>query len=110
MVAWHTTGVKTIEDGPARSSRSGRLGPTPRALYAQAMNALLGTKFKIITGYPGGAEINLAMEKGEVDVRGSNSWSSWKGTRPQWLAREEDQLPGADRPRARSLTCRTCRC
>jgi hypothetical protein len=36
-------------------------------------------------GYPGGNDINLAMEKGEVAVRGSNSWSSWKATRPEWL-------------------------
>jgi tripartite-type tricarboxylate transporter receptor subunit TctC len=49
------------------------------------MNALLGTRFKIILGYPGGNEINLAMERGEVDGRGSNSWASWKATRPQWL-------------------------
>ena len=40
-------------------------------------------------GYPGGADINLALEKGEVDVRGSNSWTSWKGTKPQWLAEKK---------------------
>jgi len=49
------------------------------------MNALLGTKFKIILGYPGGNDINLAMEKGEVAGRGSNSWAAWKSTRPNWL-------------------------
>jgi tripartite-type tricarboxylate transporter receptor subunit TctC len=50
------------------------------------MNALLGTRFKIIIGYPGGNDINLAMERGEVDGRGSNSWASWKATRPHWIA------------------------
>jgi hypothetical protein len=50
------------------------------------MNALIGTRFKIILGYPGGNDINLAMERGEVDGRGSNSWASWKATRPHWLA------------------------
>src|SRR3954464_8774643 len=49
------------------------------------MNALLGTKFKIITGYPGGNDVNFAMERGEVGGRGSNSWASWKATRPEWL-------------------------
>ena len=48
------------------------------------MNAFLGTKFKIVTGYPGGNQINLAMERGEVQAR-NNTWSSWKATRPQWL-------------------------
>ena len=42
------------------------------------MNALIGTRFKIILGYPGGNEVNLAMEKGEVDGRGSASWALWK--------------------------------
>jgi hypothetical protein len=49
------------------------------------MNALIGTRFKIITGYPGGNEINLALEKGEVAVRGSNAWGAWKATRADWL-------------------------
>jgi hypothetical protein len=49
------------------------------------MNALVGTKFKIVFGYPGGNDINLAMERGEVDGRGSNSWGSWKGTKPDWI-------------------------
>jgi tripartite-type tricarboxylate transporter receptor subunit TctC len=49
------------------------------------MNALLGTRFKVILGYPGGNDINLAMERGEVDGRGSNSWTSWKTTRPDWV-------------------------
>jgi hypothetical protein len=50
------------------------------------MNALLGTKFKIVLGYPGGNDVNLALERGEVEVRGSNSWTSWKATRPDWVA------------------------
>jgi hypothetical protein len=49
------------------------------------MNALLGTKFKVVVGYPGGNDINLAMERGEVAGRGSNAWASWKSTRPDWL-------------------------
>jgi hypothetical protein len=53
------------------------------------MNALLGTKFKIIIGYPGGNDVNLAMERGEVHGRGSNSWMSWKATRPEWLTEKK---------------------
>ena len=61
------------------------------------MNALLGTKFKIILGYPGGNDINLAMERGEVGGRGSNSWASWKAHPARLAEGEEDQHPGADR-------------
>jgi tripartite-type tricarboxylate transporter receptor subunit TctC len=54
--------------------------------YPAALNALAGTKFKIVSGYPGGNEMNLAMERGEIGGRGSNAWASWKSTKPQWLA------------------------
>ena len=54
--------------------------------YPTAMNALAGTKFKIVTGYPGGNDVNLAMEKGEVGGRGANSWASLKSGHPEWIA------------------------
>jgi tripartite-type tricarboxylate transporter receptor subunit TctC len=40
-------------------------------------------------GYPGGNDVNLALERGEVEVRGSNSWTSWKATRPDWIAEKK---------------------
>jgi hypothetical protein len=64
----------------------GATGGSTSSQYPKAMNALLGTKFRIILGYPGGNDINLAMERGEVDGRGSNSWQSWKSTRAHWIA------------------------
>jgi hypothetical protein len=48
-------------------------------------NNLLGTKFRIVTGYPSGGDINIAVERGEVDGRGSDSWASMKSTHPDWL-------------------------
>jgi len=83
--AWHTSGIKTLEDAKRQEVPTGATGGSTSSQYPKAMNALLGTKFKIITGYPGGNEINLALEKGEVAVRGSNAWGSWKATRPDWL-------------------------
>jgi hypothetical protein len=58
-------------------------------VYPAALNKLVGTKFKIVTGYPGGNDVNLAMEKGEVGGRGSNSWASWKSGHPQWIAEKK---------------------
>jgi tripartite-type tricarboxylate transporter receptor subunit TctC len=43
---------------------------------------------KIVTGYQGGNDINLAMERGEAHIR-SNSWSSWKTTRPDWITEKK---------------------
>jgi tripartite-type tricarboxylate transporter receptor subunit TctC len=88
-VAWHTTGIKTIEDAKRREVTVGATGGSTSSQYPKAMNALLGTKFRIILGYPGGNEVNLAMERGEVDARGSNSWTSWKATRPDWIAEKK---------------------
>src|SRR5919107_3835900 len=72
-VTWHTSGVKTIEDAKAREVTMGATGGSTSSQYPKAMNSVLGTKFKIITGYPGGNDINLAMERGEVQGRGSDS-------------------------------------
>ena len=83
--AWHLSGIKTLEDAKLREVPTGATGGSTSSQYPKAMNALLGTKFKIITGYPGGNDITLALEKGEVAVRGSNAWGSWKATRPDWL-------------------------
>jgi tripartite-type tricarboxylate transporter receptor subunit TctC len=84
-VTWHTSPVKTIEDAKKIEVPIGATGNNTSAQFPKAMNALVGTKFKIVFGYPGGNDINLAMERGEVAGRGSNSWGSWKGTRPDWI-------------------------
>ncbi len=88
--SWHTTNIRTIQDVMVREHVVGATGfASGSYLYPFALNALVGTKFKIVTGYPGGNDINLAMERGEVGGRGSNSWASWKSTRPQWLAEKK---------------------
>jgi tripartite-type tricarboxylate transporter receptor subunit TctC len=50
------------------------------------VNGVLGTKFRIVRGFPGGNEIKLAMLRGEVSGRCGWSWSSVKATEPDWLA------------------------
>lgn len=88
--SWYTTGIRTIQDVMQRELVVGATGIASGSyLYPHALNTLVGTKFKIVTGYPGGNDINLAMERGEVGGRGSNSWASWKSTRPQWLAEKK---------------------
>ena len=85
VVTWHTSPVKTIEDAKKTEIAIGATGFNTSSQYPQVLNTMVGTKFKIILGYPGGAEINLAMENGEVGGRGSNSWSSWKASKPDWV-------------------------
>jgi hypothetical protein len=54
-------------------------------IYPAVLNALVGTRFKIINGYTGTNDSNLALERGEVDGRGGGAYSSLVSTRPQWL-------------------------
>jgi tripartite-type tricarboxylate transporter receptor subunit TctC len=84
-VSWYKSGVTSIEQVKTRELIVGAPGGTAGVIYATAMNGLLGTKFKIVTGYPGGNEVNLALERGEIDGRASNSWAAWKSTHPDWV-------------------------
>jgi tripartite-type tricarboxylate transporter receptor subunit TctC len=84
--SWYTTGIKTIQDVMTKELVVGAPGlATSSVYYPKAINELVGTKFKIVPGYPGGNVVNLAMERGEVGGRGSNSWASWKSTHPEWI-------------------------
>lgn len=85
LVVWHTTGVRTIKDARKRSVVLGSAPGNTGTYYANALNAMIGTKFRLVSGYPGGNEINLALERGEVDGRASNTWASWNETKPEWI-------------------------
>lgn len=85
VVTWHTSGVRSIADAKAREVTLAATGPnTTSAQYPVVMNLLLGTKFKVVNGYPGANDANIAMERGEVQGRGSYGWGTGKATRPAW--------------------------
>lgn len=85
MVIWHTAGVKSVEDARRTEVIIGTTGTDNITyMFPKLMNELLGTRFKMITGYPGGNQVNVAMERGEVGGR-QNAWTSWKSTKPDWL-------------------------
>jgi hypothetical protein len=103
MAVWHTAGVRSIEDVRKRETIAGASGRGAITFtYPAMMNELLGTKFKIVTGYPGGNQINLAMERGEVEAR-NNTWSSWKATKPDWLRDKKIFVIAQAGPRATDL-------
>jgi tripartite-type tricarboxylate transporter receptor subunit TctC len=73
------TGVKTLEDATKRQIAVASSGiGTDGYTYPTVLNNLLGTKFKIVLGYQSGKEMALALERKEVEGRGSWSWSSFK--------------------------------
>ena len=84
--------VKTLADAQriaipvGASAAAGSDSVMPRM-----MNTMLGTKFQIIQGY-GGADILLAIERGEVEGRCGFGWASLKTTRPDWAEQRKINL------------------
>jgi tripartite-type tricarboxylate transporter receptor subunit TctC len=86
LVVWHTSPTKTIEDAKKRETTIGTTGAGSASVqYPSFYNNVLGTKFKIVFGYPGGQTIDLAMERGEVEGRGTNPYSGWMASKPTWI-------------------------
>jgi tripartite-type tricarboxylate transporter receptor subunit TctC len=85
-VAWHTTGITKLEQVMQKELVVGGTGPAADTdQFPKILNAVLGTKFKVVSGYPGGNDVGLALERGEVQGRCGWSWSSVESTHPQWL-------------------------
>jgi tripartite-type tricarboxylate transporter receptor subunit TctC len=85
-VAWHTTGITTLEQVQRKELTVGGSGPVADTdQFPKVLNATIGTKFKIVTGYPGGNDVDLAMERGEVMGRCGWSWSSVIATHKSWI-------------------------
>jgi tripartite-type tricarboxylate transporter receptor subunit TctC len=103
IAVWHTADVTTVDGARQKEIVT---GSTARGsityTFPQMMNELFGTKLKLVTGYTGGNEINLAMERGEVEAR-NNTWSSWKATRPDWLRDKKISVIVQSGPRAPDL-------
>jgi tripartite-type tricarboxylate transporter receptor subunit TctC len=68
------SGAATVAEATRKTLTIGATGASsPSVLYPQVSNNLLGPKFKVVDGYPGGGDINLAVERHELDGRGSDS-------------------------------------
>jgi tripartite-type tricarboxylate transporter receptor subunit TctC len=88
-VAWHTAKVKTAADLRKEQLIVGGIGQTGSTNDAYVLNNLLGFKFKVINGYPGPAEIDLAMETGELEGRATAGWTGLTTRHPDWLAEKK---------------------
>jgi tripartite-type tricarboxylate transporter receptor subunit TctC len=85
--SWHTSDVKTMQDLMTRELIVGGTGSAAGTdVFPLVVKNLLGANIRLITGYPGGNDILLAMERGEVDGRCGWSWSTVQATRPDWIA------------------------
>src|SRR5437868_4760940 len=86
LVVWHTSPTKTLADAKRRVTTIGTTGAGSASVqYPAFYNNVLGTRFKIVYGYPGGQLIDLAMERGEVEGRGTNPYSGYMASKPTWI-------------------------
>jgi len=91
--AWHTSGFKSIDEVMRRELITGATGMgSGTFIYPNAMNVILGTKFKIVMGYAGSPEVDLAMERGEVAARAGASLSGMRQERGDWI-RDKKVIP-----------------
>ncbi len=85
-VAWKGSGITKFEDAMSKELIVGGTGAAADTdQFPRILNGVLGTKFKIVSGYPGGNDITLAMERGEVKGRCGWSWSSVVATHKRWV-------------------------
>ena len=94
FVVWHTAPVKNWQDMLEKDFTVGGEGSgSDPDIYALLLKNAFGAKLRLISGYPGTAEIAIALERGEVDSRASWSWSSLKALRPQWVTEKKVVFP-----------------
>ena len=92
FMQWHTSKVQSIAD--ARRMESSLAGTGPGSIaetVPRLLNALIGTKFKLVSGYPASSEAMLAMERGEVDGA-SSSWAAVKVGKQDWLREKKIRI------------------
>jgi tripartite-type tricarboxylate transporter receptor subunit TctC len=85
-VAWQSAGVQSFDDLRSNEITVGGTGVSADTdQFPRIINGVLGTKMRIVSGYPGGNDVALAMERGEVQGRCGWSWSSVKSTHGAWV-------------------------
>jgi tripartite-type tricarboxylate transporter receptor subunit TctC len=84
---WFQNPVRTIEAAQAQNVTVAAAGPTSNTVIVpNVLNALLGTRFKVVAGYEPGTGMTLAVERGEVEGICGLSWSTIRASRPDWIA------------------------
>ena len=87
VLTWHATRFHTFDDTRKDSMSVGSDGPGSSTDYfPRVLNAFFGTKFKVVRGYKGSADITLAIERGEIDGLSSWCYDCMKAQKPQWIA------------------------
>ncbi|MEA2985132.1 MAG: hypothetical protein QOD94_1386, partial [Alphaproteobacteria bacterium] len=93
-VAWHASGIKTWDDLMKKEYVVGTSGAGSQMETLPTMlKKLFGANVKVISGYKGGNDVYLAMERGEVHGRCGGLIASMNSTRPEWLPQKKVNIP-----------------
>jgi tripartite-type tricarboxylate transporter receptor subunit TctC len=85
-ISWHTSQVKTAQDLLTKELIVAGTGASADSeIVPKTLNGLLGTKFKIISGYEGINRAVLAVERGEIEGLAYWSWGAVKTVKPDWV-------------------------
>ena len=101
---WRTSGVTSLAETRAKEIVVGTTGRGNASYsFPMVLKELYGAQLRLVTGYRGGNDVNIAMERGEVGGR-VTTWSSWKVTHPSWFANELVRVLAYAGPRPKDLT------
>jgi tripartite-type tricarboxylate transporter receptor subunit TctC len=92
FMQWHTAKVQSLDD--ARRLETSLAGTGPGSIaetVPRLLNSLIGTRFKLVSGYPASSEAMLAMERGEIDGA-SSSWAAVKVGKQNWLREKKIRI------------------
>jgi tripartite-type tricarboxylate transporter receptor subunit TctC len=93
-VTWRDSPVKTWADMLSKNFTVGGEGSgADPDIYAIVVRNVFGVKLRLVAGYPGSAEVALAIERREVDGRCGWSWSSLRLQRPDWIRDKQVNIP-----------------
>ncbi|MGE5538595.1 MAG: Bug family tripartite tricarboxylate transporter substrate binding protein [Gemmatimonas sp.] len=87
LISWHTSPVKTADETLTTEMTVGIPGAGAYSgLLLGAVKGVLGAKFKFISGYQSGADVRLALERGEIDGTASIQWTLMREQQRDWIA------------------------
>jgi tripartite-type tricarboxylate transporter receptor subunit TctC len=89
LMVWHTAPARTIAQAKKTEIIFCATGKASQSYFNPILlRKLVGAKVKVITGYSGASDINIALERGEIQAY-SSAWTSWKAAKHDWLVQKK---------------------
>ncbi len=93
MAIWHTAGASTIEDLKSKDLVFGSMATNHLSYqWAMLLKDTLAARFRVISGYTTGGNLNLAMERGEI-AGWSVAWESIAAGKQDWVGEKKILIP-----------------